>query len=68
MVRAEHVARIGERRGVYGVVVWKPEGRRPLGRAKCTWEDNIKLDPHEVGCGARTKLIWLRIGKGGGLL
>jgi len=51
MVWAEHVARMGERRDVYGVVVRKPEGRRPLGRAKCTWEDNIKLDLQEVGFG-----------------
>jgi len=37
--------------GVYGVLVGKPEGKRPLGRPRCTWEDNIKLDLHTVGCG-----------------
>ena len=34
----------GERRGVYRVLVAKPEGKRPLGRPKCRWEDNIKMD------------------------
>jgi hypothetical protein len=48
---AGHVARMGERRGVYRVVVGKPEGRRPLGRPRCRWEDNIKTDLREVGWG-----------------
>ena len=48
---AEHVARMGERRGVYRVLVGKPEGKRPLGRPKRRWEDNIKIDIQEVGCG-----------------
>ena len=39
----------GERRGAYRVLVGKPEGRRPLGRSKCRWEDNIKMDLREVG-------------------
>jgi hypothetical protein len=39
------------RRGVYGVSVWKPEGKRPLGRPRLRWEDNIKMDLQEVGCG-----------------
>jgi hypothetical protein len=47
---AGHVARMGERRGVYTVLVGKPEGKRPLGRPKCRWEDNIKMDLQEVGC------------------
>ena len=42
MIWAEHVARMGERRDVYRVVVGKPEGRRPLGRPKLKWEDDIK--------------------------
>jgi hypothetical protein len=46
-----HVAHMGERRGVYRVLVWKPEGKRPLGRPRHSWEDNIKLDLQEVGCG-----------------
>jgi hypothetical protein len=47
----EHVACIGERRCVYMVVVGKPEGKRSLGRSKRRWEDNIKIDLQEVGCG-----------------
>jgi len=46
-----HVARIGERRGVYRVLVGKPEGKRPLGRPRRRWEDGIKVDLQEVGCG-----------------
>jgi hypothetical protein len=41
---AGHVARMGEKRSVYGVLVGKPEGKRPLGRPRCRWEDNIKMD------------------------
>jgi hypothetical protein len=41
---AGHVARTGEGRGVYGVLVGKSEGKRPLGRPSCRWEDNIKMD------------------------
>ena len=48
---AGHVARMGERRGVYRVLVWKPEGKRPMGRPRCRWEDNIKMDLQEGGCG-----------------
>jgi len=40
---------MGERRGVYRVLVGKPEGKRPLGRPRCRWEDNIKMDLQEVG-------------------
>jgi hypothetical protein len=47
--RAGHLAHMGERRGVYRVLVWKPEGKRPLGRPRRRWEDNIKMDLHEVG-------------------
>ena len=46
-----HVARMGEGRGVYRVLVAKPEGKRPLGRPRRRWEDNIKMDLQEVGCG-----------------
>jgi len=48
---AGHVARMGEERGVHKVLVWKPEGRRPLGRPKRRWVDNIRMDLQEVGCG-----------------
>jgi len=46
-----HVARVGERRGVYRVLVGIPVGKIPLGRPRCRWEDNIKMDLQEVGCG-----------------
>ena len=48
---AGHVARMGEGRGVYRVLVGKPEGRRPLGRPRRRWEDNIRMDLQEVGLG-----------------
>ena len=46
-----HVARMEEGRGVHKVLVGKPEGKRPLGRPRCRWEDNIKMDLEEVGRG-----------------
>jgi hypothetical protein len=46
---ARHVARMGERRGVYRVLVGRPEGKRPLGRPRRRWEYNIKLDLKEIG-------------------
>ena len=49
-----HVARMGEKRGVYRVLVRKPEGKRPLGRPRRRWEDNVnnvKKSLWEVGCG-----------------
>ena len=45
-----HVARMGERRVVYRVLVGNPEGKRPLGRPRPRWEVNIKIDLQEVGC------------------
>jgi hypothetical protein len=59
---------MGEGRGAYRVLVGTPEGRRPLGRPRRRWEDIIKIDLQEVGWGAWTGLLWLRIGTGGGLL
>jgi len=47
---AGHVVRMGERRGVYRVLVRKLEGKRPLGRPRRRWEDNIKMDLQEVLC------------------
>jgi hypothetical protein len=44
---AGHVARIGEGRGVYRVLVGRPKGKRPLGRSRRRWEDNIKIDLRE---------------------
>jgi len=46
-----HVALMGERRGVDRVLVGKPEEKRPLGRPRRRWEDNIQMDLQEVGCG-----------------
>jgi hypothetical protein len=48
---AGNVARIGERRNVYRLLVGKPEGKRPLGRPRCRWVDNIKTDLVEIGRG-----------------
>jgi hypothetical protein len=48
---AGHVARMGEERGVYRALVGKPEGRRPLGRPRRRWVDNIRMDLQEVECG-----------------
>ena len=47
---AGHVARMGERRGVYRVLLGKPEEKRNPGRPRPRWEDNIKMDLQEVGC------------------
>jgi len=51
---AGYVASMGERRGIYRVLVGKHEGKRTLGRPKRRWEDNIKMDLQEVGCGVCT--------------
>jgi len=56
---------MGEERGVYRVLVGKPEGKRPLGRPRHRWVDNIRMDLQEVGCGY---MDWPRIGTGGGPL
>jgi hypothetical protein len=49
--RAGHVVRIGEVRGAYNILVGRPERRRPLGRPRRRWEDNIKIDLREIGFG-----------------
>jgi hypothetical protein len=65
----DYVARMGERRCVYRVLVEKRERKRPLGRHRFRAEDNIKMDIQEVELGvAWTGLIWHRIGTGGGPL
>jgi len=58
---------MGERRGVYRVLVGKPEGKKLLGRPRRRWEDNMKMDLQEMGCGGMG-WIGLRIGTGGGHL
>ena len=55
---AGHVARIGEWRGVYRVLVGKPEEKIPLERPMRGWEDNIKMDLQEVGCGG---MDWIEL-------
>ena len=52
------VARMGERRGVYRVLVGKPEGKRPFGRLRRRWEGNIKMDLQEVRCGG---MDWIEL-------
>ena len=66
---AGHVARMEEGRGVHKVLVGKTEGKRPLGRPRRRWEDNINMDLQEVGrgCGG-PGWSWFRIGTGGGRL
>ena len=61
---AGHVARMGEERGVYRVLVEKPEGKRPLERPRRRWVDNIRMDLQDVGIW--TGLGWPRIEIGGG--
>jgi len=46
---AGHVACIGDKRNAYKILVGKPEGKRPLGRFKCRWEDNIRMNLWEIG-------------------
>jgi len=58
----------GEKRGVYRVLVGKPQGKRPLGTPRLRWENNIKMDLEELGCGDTDGSSWLRIGTGGGHL
>jgi len=59
---AGHVALMGEERGVYRVLVGKPEGKRPLGRPRRRWVDNIRMDLQEVGCElAQDRDRWRRL-------
>jgi len=55
---AGHVARMGKKRGVCRVLVGKPAGKRPLGRPRRRWEDNVKMDLQEVGCGG---MDWIEL-------
>jgi len=63
---AGHVACMGEERGVYRVLVGKPEGKRPLGRPRRRWVGSIRMDLQDMGVG--TGLGWPRIETGGGRL
>jgi len=53
-----HVALLGERRGLYRFLVGKPDGKRPLGRPRRRWEDNINIYLQEVGCGS---MDWIEL-------
>jgi hypothetical protein len=64
---AGHVARMGEKRNAYRILVGKPEGR-PLGRPRRRWVDNNKIDLREIDGMVWSGSIWLRIGISGGLL
>jgi hypothetical protein len=55
---AGHVARMADGRGVYRVLVGKPEGKRPLGRPRGRWEDNIKMGLQKVVCGS---MDWIKL-------
>jgi hypothetical protein len=65
---AGHIARMGEKRTAYRLLVRKPEGKRPLRRPRRRSVDNIRMYLGEVGWVMRTGLVWLRIGTGGELL
>jgi len=65
---AGHVARMGERRGIYRVLGGNPEGKRPLGRSWYRWEDNIKWGFRDWDVGSWTGSMCLRKGTGGGHL
>jgi hypothetical protein len=55
---AGHVARMGKVRGAYNILVGRPEGRKPLGRSRRKWEDNIKMDLREIGFGDVDWIYW----------
>jgi hypothetical protein len=59
---------MGETRNPYKLLVGKPERKRPLGRPRRRWVDNVKMDLGEIGWGILTGLVWLRVGTSGGLL
>jgi hypothetical protein len=71
-VKEDEMGRIcstnGEKMNAYRIFVGKPEGRRPLGRPRRRWVDNIKMDLRDIGWSIWTGSIWLRIGTSGGLL
>jgi hypothetical protein len=53
-----HVARMGEERNVYRVLMEKPEGKRPLGRPRRRWDDGIRMDVRKIGCGS---VDWIQL-------
>jgi hypothetical protein len=63
-----NVACMGEGSSMYTVLVGKPQGKKPLERPKCRWEDGIKTDLGQIGWGVWSGFTWLRIGTSGRLL
>jgi hypothetical protein len=63
-----NVARMGEKRKLYKILVGKPEGKRPVVRPKRWWEDGIRIDLREIGCGGVEWIQLASIRTGGGLL
>ena len=59
---AGHIVHMGEGRGMYRVLVGKLEGRRPLGRPRRRWDDNMEMDLQEVGCGG---MDWIELAQDG---
>ena len=57
-IQAGHVARMGLERFIYRVLVGKPEGKRPMGRPRIRWEDNIKMNLQEMECGS---MDWVEV-------
>jgi hypothetical protein len=58
----------GEKRNACRILVRKPEGERPLGKPRCRWVGNIKINLREIGFGGMDWIEWLKIGTSGGLL
>jgi hypothetical protein len=54
--------------GVYRVLVWRPEGKRPLGRHRCRWEYNTKMGLAEIGIDGTTVFSWIRVQSSGDFL
>jgi hypothetical protein len=67
MIWTGHIARMGDKRNAYRILVGTPEGKRPLGRPRCRWEDNIKIYLSKIGRVVWTGSIWHRIGTRGEL-
>jgi hypothetical protein len=65
---AGHVARVGEKRNTYSSLVGMPEGKRPLGRPRWRWVDNIRMDLGEVGCGDVDWIGLAQVGTDGEIL
>jgi hypothetical protein len=58
MIWAGHIAGMGEKRNTYRILVGKPEGERPLGKPRCRWEDNIRMDLREIRWGG---MDWINL-------